>query len=99
MKNIFKIYMRDLKSIFTHIGALIIVGAILILPCLYTWINLKADWDPYGKTNNVQILNSNLQKKNILRNKNFVTIVGVIVILGLLVVQSLRICEVTTFSK
>ena len=55
MKNIFKIYMRDLKSIFTHIGALIIVGAILILPCLYTWINLKADWDPYGKTNDVQI--------------------------------------------
>jgi putative membrane protein len=57
MKNIFKIYTRDLKKIFTNSMAIILAVGILVLPSLYAWFNIYANWDPYGKqsTGNMQV--------------------------------------------
>ena len=57
MKNILKIYSRDLKKIFTNSMAIILAVGVLVLPSLYAWINIYANWDPYGKqsTGNMQI--------------------------------------------
>lgn len=69
MKNILKIYKRDMKSIFTNWVALIIAIALTILPALYAWFNIKADWDPYGNTNGIQIAVINNDKGGTLEDK------------------------------
>ncbi|MBQ7740352.1 MAG: YhgE/Pip domain-containing protein [Eubacterium sp.] len=55
MKNIIKIYKRDLKKIFTNSMAIILAVGIAVLPSLYAWFNIYANWDPYGSTGNMQI--------------------------------------------
>lgn len=55
MKNIFKIFFRDLKNISRNKAALLIIIGICIIPSLYAWINLKATWDPYANTGNLPV--------------------------------------------
>ncbi|MFU2519328.1 MAG: YhgE/Pip domain-containing protein, partial [Clostridiales bacterium] len=57
MKNIFKIYKRDLKKIFTNSMAIILAVGIAVLPSLYAWFNIYANWDPYGpaSTGNMKV--------------------------------------------
>ena len=40
MKNILKIYKRDLKKIFTNSMAIILAVGIAVLPSLYAWFNI-----------------------------------------------------------
>lgn len=35
--------------------ALVIVIAIMIIPALYAWVNIYANWNPYGNTGNISI--------------------------------------------
>ena len=55
MKNIAKIFRRDIKSIFTNSMAVILAVGIAVLPSLYAWFNIFANWDPYGSTGNMQV--------------------------------------------
>lgn len=55
MKNILKIYKRDLKNIFTNSMAIILVVGLAVLPSLYAWFNIYANWDPYGSTGNMMV--------------------------------------------
>jgi putative membrane protein len=55
MKNIFKIYQRDLKKLFTNSMAIILAVGIAVIPSLYAWFNIFANWDPYGSTGNMQV--------------------------------------------
>ncbi len=57
MKNIFKIYKRDLKKIFTNSMAIILAVGVAVLPSLYAWFNIYANWDPYGSasTGNMKV--------------------------------------------
>lgn len=55
MKNIFYIFRKDIKDIFTNYAMLIVVSALCILPSLYAWFNIKASWDPYGSTSNISV--------------------------------------------
>ena len=55
MRNVFKIFISDLKAIATHFFALVIVLAVLVIPALYAWVNIYANWDPYANTGNVPI--------------------------------------------
>ncbi|GAA0124596.1 YhgE/Pip domain-containing protein [Clostridium sp. CTA-19] len=55
MKNIFQIYRRDLKMLFTNYVAIIIILGLCILPSLYAWFNIKACWDPYGNTKGIKV--------------------------------------------
>ena len=41
--------------IIKHFFALVIVIAIMIIPALYAWVNIYANWDPYGNTGNISI--------------------------------------------
>ncbi len=52
---IFKIFKRDLKKIFTNSMAIILAVGVAVLPSLYAWINIYANWDPYGSTGNMQV--------------------------------------------
>jgi putative membrane protein len=53
--NIFTIFKRDIKNIFTNWVALVVVIALIVLPALYAWFNIKAMWDPYGNTSEILV--------------------------------------------
>ena len=55
MKNIIRIFKRDFKNIFTNSMAIILAVGIAVLPSLYAWFNIFANWDPYGSTGNMQV--------------------------------------------
>lgn len=55
IRNIFKIYLEDIKRIFTNYAAFIVIIALCILPSLYAWFNIRASWDPYGQEATSQI--------------------------------------------
>ena len=59
MKNIFRIFQNDLKELYKNLLALLLTIGLCILPALYAWLNVYANWDPYANTGNIQILVAN----------------------------------------
>jgi putative membrane protein len=55
MKMIFDIYKRDIRNIFTNWVALLVIVALMFLPSLYAWFNIKASWDPYSNTSGILV--------------------------------------------
>ncbi|MDV4152272.1 YhgE/Pip domain-containing protein [Clostridium sp. AL.422] len=55
MKNILKIFLRDIKSIIKNWVVLVIIVGLMILPSLYAWFNIRACWDPYGNTGGIKV--------------------------------------------
>lgn len=55
MKNVIRIYKRDVKNILTNWVALVVTVALIILPSLYGWFNIKSSWDPYGNTQGIKV--------------------------------------------
>ena len=55
MRNVFRVFKNDMRVLSRHFFALTIVIAIAFLPALYAWFNIYAFWDPYSKTNQVEV--------------------------------------------
>lgn len=55
MKTAFSILARDLRALLRNPIATLVVGALLILPGLYAWYCIIANWDPYSNTGNMPI--------------------------------------------
>lgn len=55
IKNIFSLYRLDWRRIFSNPISIFLVVALMILPSLYAWFNIKALWDPYGNTKELPI--------------------------------------------
>lgn len=55
MKHVFKIFKRDLKRLSRNAIALVIVIGICVIPALYAWFNIAANWDPYGSTDGIKV--------------------------------------------
>lgn len=55
MRNVFRVFKNDLRVLSKHFFALTIVISIAFLPALYAWFNIYAFWDPYGKTDQVEV--------------------------------------------
>lgn len=55
MRNAFKIFFSDLRCIGTHFFSLVIAISVLIIPALYAWVNIYANWNSYGNTGNIII--------------------------------------------
>ncbi|ASV81008.1 ABC transporter permease [Enterococcus hirae] len=55
IKNTLKLYLLDWKRIFKNPIATLLIIAIMIIPSLYAWFNIKALWDPYGNTGELPI--------------------------------------------
>ena len=62
MRNIFKIFGRDVKALSRHFFAFVVAIAIMILPSLYAWLNIYSNWDPYGNTGNISIAVASMDK-------------------------------------
>lgn len=53
MKKIFSIFRLDLKSLTKNLIVFVVMIGITILPALYAWFNIAANWDPYSSTGNL----------------------------------------------
>ena len=55
MGVIARILARDLKRILTNPVAVIVAVGVCLLPSLYAWVNILANWDPYENTGGVPV--------------------------------------------
>lgn len=55
MKNIWKIFTGDLKKLVRQPFALIIIIGLCVIPSLYAWFNIFANWDPYANTGGIPV--------------------------------------------
>ncbi|MFA9398648.1 MAG: YhgE/Pip family protein [Clostridiaceae bacterium] len=62
MKNILKIFKADRKGLRKNFYALALTIGICILPALYAWFNIYANWDPYANTGNIKIAVASLDQ-------------------------------------
>ena len=62
MKNIFKLFRRDLQNVGHSVIGLVVVVGLIIVPCLYAWFNIAGSWDPYGNTGNLKVAVANTDK-------------------------------------
>ena len=59
MKNIFKIFISDVKRIFQNVVAVVVIMGLCVIPCLYAWFNIAANMDPYGNTQGIKVAVAN----------------------------------------
>lgn len=62
MKKIFKIFRQDLKSMTKNLIIFVVIIGITILPALYAWFNIAANWDPYSSTGDLPFAVCSLDK-------------------------------------
>ena len=55
MRKVWQIFVRDLKRLVTNPVAVVITIGVAIIPSLYAWFNILANWDPYENTSTVPI--------------------------------------------
>jgi putative membrane protein len=83
MHNVFQIFKRDLNSLIHNFWALVVILFMLILPAMYAWVNIYANWDPYGNTGNIQIA-------VVSEDQDYITEDGTIVNVGDQVIENLK---------
>ena len=62
MHQVFAIFLRDVKRILKNPVALVLTLGVAIIPSLYAWCNILANWDPYANTGNIQVAVANEDK-------------------------------------
>lgn len=55
----FAIFKRDIKRLIVNPVALVVTIGVCIIPSLYAWYNIVANWDPYGNTQGIKIAIAN----------------------------------------
>ena len=62
MGKVFRIFWRDLKRILRNPVAVIVTLGVCVIPSLYAWFNILANWDPYENTQDVRVAVVNLDE-------------------------------------
>ena len=55
MKKALEIFRRDIRRILVNPVAVVIMIGVAIIPSLYSWFNILANWDPYENTSDIKI--------------------------------------------
>lgn len=55
MKNIWKIFRRDVLDATNNVIAVIVLIGLIIVPALYAWFNIAASWDPYSNAKSIKV--------------------------------------------
>ena len=84
MKNIWRVYISDLRRITTNVVALSIVMGLCIIPSLYAWFNILSNWDPYGESA------TSLMKISVYSEDEGVELSGIKLAIGDMVTESLE---------
>ena len=83
MKNIWKIFTGDLKKLVKQPFALIIIIGLCVIPSLYAWFNIFANWNPYANTGGIPVAVVSLDQDYTLKD-------GSVVNMGESVLESLQ---------
>lgn len=59
MRKAWEIFKRDVLRLLRNPVAMVITVGVCIIPSLYAWYNIEANWDPYGSTEGVKIAVAN----------------------------------------
>lgn len=59
MRTILRIFRRDFLRIVRNPVAVVVTLGVAIIPSLYAWFNILANWDPYSATGNIQVAIAN----------------------------------------
>ena len=59
MRKAWEIFKRDVLRLLRNPVAMVITIGVCIIPSLYAWYNIEANWDPYGSTEGVKIAVAN----------------------------------------
>lgn len=59
VKKAFQIFKRDILRLLKNPVALVITIGVCVIPSLYAWYNIVANWDPYGNTANIKVAVAN----------------------------------------
>ncbi|KFI54145.1 YhgE/Pip domain-containing protein [Bifidobacterium callitrichos] len=62
MRNIWRIFARDVQQATRNVIAIIVAIGLVIVPALYAWYNIAASWDPYGNTKALKVAVANTDK-------------------------------------
>jgi putative membrane protein len=62
MGKVIRIFWRDLKRILRNPVAVIVTLGVCVIPSLYAWFNIMANWDPYENTQDVRVAVVNLDE-------------------------------------
>ncbi len=84
MKNIWRVYLSDLRRLTTNVVALSIVMGLCIIPSLYAWFNIMSNWDPYGEAA------TSLMKISVYSEDEGIDLNGVKLVIGDMVTESLE---------
>lgn len=55
LKHTWRLFLLDWRRIFKNPIAVLLMAALIIIPSLYAWFNIKALWDPYSNTGELPI--------------------------------------------
>lgn len=55
MRNVWRVFTRDLRRLVAVPQAWIIILGIIVTPALYAWVNVIAFWDPYSNTSHIDV--------------------------------------------
>lgn len=84
MKNIWRVYLSDLRRLTTNVVALSIVMGLCIIPSLYAWFNIMSNWDPYGEAA------TSLMKISVYSEDEGIDLNGIKLVIGDMVTESLE---------
>lgn len=84
MKNIWRVYISDLRRLTTNVVALSIVMGLCIIPSLYAWFNIMSNWDPYGESA------TSLMKISVYSEDEGIDLNGIKLVIGDMVTESLE---------
>lgn len=59
MRNIWRIFRRDVHNLRHNVIGLIVVVGLIVVPPLYAWFNIAGGWDPYGNTGGMKVAVAN----------------------------------------
>lgn len=59
MHNILLIFRRDVVRILKNPVAVVVTLGVAVIPALYAWFNILANWDPYGNTGSIAVAVAN----------------------------------------
>ncbi|WP_066065106.1 YhgE/Pip domain-containing protein [Neobacillus soli] len=59
MGKVWHIYKTDWKNIFSVPTVALLIGALMVLPSAYAWVNIKSMWDPYSNTSGIRVAVAN----------------------------------------
>jgi putative membrane protein len=59
VRTVLRIFIRDAIRLLRNPVAIVITLGVAIIPSLYAWFNIVANWDPYSNTGNIKVAVAN----------------------------------------